>query len=176
VPKEYQKLWMAELERVAHINMTRMSVAPKIDPENPNSNFDLVVSLIYAGAEARPLDAWGAEDQVFLETFRRAKLNVEDPFQWWQMLHSLIMLHTDRTSGRSTRWTNVQIRKLEKDCVRVGRAFGTNSIKEICKRLKDDLHYEQTSENLQTLVTRFRLTSRIKRKLATKQKVARKRQ
>ena len=98
--KKYQELWLAELERAARSNMAKSSLAPKIDPENPNSNFDLVVSLIYVRDKAEVLDEWSAEDKIILDTFRAAKLNIEDPFHWWHMLHALIMVHTARPAGR----------------------------------------------------------------------------
>jgi len=156
--KDYQKLWNDQLKKLSRKNMARFSQAPKINCKDPKTNFDLVVSLIYSGDE---------EDEKLREAFKKAKLNVEDPFHWWQLLHDLIMIHTDRDAGRSRLWTEEKKRKLERDCVSVGRRDpATDSIIEISKRLKDDLHYTQTSENLQFQISRFRLTDRIKRKIA----------
>jgi hypothetical protein len=158
VPKDYQKLWKDQLKQLARENMARFSVAPKVNCRAPKTNFDLVVTLIYSGDE---------DDQKLREAFSAAKLNVEDPFHWWQLLHDLIMIHTDRPLNRSRLWTQEKKNKLERDCVNVGRRNpATDSIVEICRRLKNDLRYDQTPENLQAQISRFNLTDRIKKKLA----------
>jgi hypothetical protein len=161
MPKDYQGQWKKRLSEVARRNMARISLAPKIDRENPDSNFDLVVSLIYMETN----------DQTLLDVFRRARLNVEDPFHWWQLLEDLIDTHTDQPAGASRVWTQTKIAKLERDSVRVSRREpATGSVVEISRRLKTDLGYQQTPDNLRTLITRLKLTNRIKKKIARKKK------
>ncbi|MCP3462145.1 hypothetical protein [Bradyrhizobium sp. CCGUVB23] len=155
--KNYQKLWKDQIRGLARKNMARRSLAREINRDDPGSAFDLVVTLIEDGDE---------DDQVLLRTFRDAKLNVNDPFHWWQLLHDLIMIHTDRPVGASRIWTPEKIKKLERDSVTVGRHHPpTISIAEVCKRLKSELRYEQTPQNLQFIISRLGLTDRIKEKI-----------
>lgn len=158
--KKYQDLWKAKIKSLARKNMARQSLAPKINHNDPGTAFELVVTLIGMGDE---------DDQVFLETFRRAKLNVEDPFHWWELLHDLIMIHTDRPAGRSRLWTQAKVKRLERDCVSVGRIHpATDSIVKISKRLKDNLRCQETPEHLQYQISRFKLTESIKKKIGLK--------
>jgi hypothetical protein len=156
--KDYQRLWKDQLKNLARKNMAQHSLAPPINHDDPESAFDLVVTIIGLGDE---------DDQTFLKTFRDARLNVEDPFHWWELLHQLIMIHTDRPAGNSRIWTQAKIKKLENDCVRVGRLEpATKVIKKICGRLKENASYKETSENLAFQITRHKLTARIKKKIA----------
>src|ERR1700736_4052400 len=99
------------------------------------------------------------EDQVLLETFRSAKLNPADPFHWWQLLHELVLIHTDRKAGRSISWTEIEKERLRRQCIRVGRLPpATDSISQICKRLVEKSIRTETATNLSFQVTRFGLT------------------
>jgi hypothetical protein len=160
VSKKYQDLWIERKEWLRKQKMAKRSLAPPIDQENPADSFELVVTLIRMGGEDL--------DHHLLETFRETKLNIEDPFHWWQLLAELILIHTDGKPGARTKWDEKRKVQLRKDCVRAGKIDPpTDNILEICKRLEDEPLYRSVEpEHIQRQVTRFRLTASIKKQLA----------
>jgi hypothetical protein len=150
--KGYQDLFRTRLNELKDGNL--QSVSSPIDGTRPDSAFDLVVTLIEMGDE---------EDQLFLQTFKDANLNIQDPFHWWQLLHDLLTIHRDGRPGAKKFWTQEKLEELVANCVKVGKQDPvTASISEICKRLSGQRIYRQTSCNLQRLVTTSRLTEKIK--------------
>jgi hypothetical protein len=149
VSKNYQKLWKEELKDLARSPIPRPTTVPK-------NAFQYVVDFVQMGEE---------DDKPLIETFSLAKLNLEDPFHWWELLHRLIMIHTDRTTRRSTIWTEAKLKKLERDCVKIGRVEHTKTIKHICSRVKEICGYKETAGNLALQISRYKLTARIKKKI-----------
>ncbi len=155
MPKDYQDLWNELLERLKQQNMAGSSLAPKIKLDDPQTTFELVVSLIYLGIEENE------EEQYFLDAFRDANLNVEDPFHWWELLHHLIVIHRNRTAGAKILWTEEKTRCLAEDCVKMGFITPqTDNITEIVKRLRQHLGYPQTESNLQNRCSVLRIEGR----------------
>jgi hypothetical protein len=152
VSKKYQKLWDEVFKALARSRIARPTKIPK-------NTFPLVVGLIKMDAE---IDA----DTLLMDAFARAKLNIEDPYHWWELMYQMILVHTDRPAGNRKKWTEDRIRRLERDCVKAGRlAPPTKVIKVICTRLKDDLKYKETAEHLAFQISRNGLTASIQKKI-----------
>jgi hypothetical protein len=154
VKAEFSKLLRDHIDELAKWDMAKDSLAPKIDREAPSNAFELVVTLIEMGDE---------DDQAFLRCFDQAKLNVEDPFHWWQLLHDLIMFQKNGTAGHPRTWTDDEKALLVEQCVSAGLSASPpiREISRICQLLTDRGVRKETKENLKGQITRFDLTNKI---------------
>src|SRR5882672_7252571 len=161
VKEEFSRSLRDHLDALAQVDMARSSLAPKIVREATDNSFELVVTLIEMG---------DADDQALLRCFSQAKLNVEDPFHWWQLLHDLIMFQKNGTAGRARFWTDEEKDLLVEQCVSAGlrSSPAVSEILHICQRLVDERIRKETKQNLQAQITRFGLTDKIQKLIASR--------
>jgi hypothetical protein len=104
-------------------------------------------------------------DKALRKVFRKAKLNVDDAFHWWELLHLFVAVHTNRPPGAHV-WSEDFKKRLIHDCVQIGcKQSGPISIPKYCKILTTkpgEYKYRQTEENLYTQISRFGWIDEIK--------------
>ena len=153
--KEYQKVLDEHIKELARANLRRKTAHVK----KKGRSFDLMLSCFEAGVGT---DDRG--DKALQELFRTAKLNVDDAFHWWELLHLFVAVHTNRPPGAHV-WTDEFQEELVRDCVQIGcKESGRISIRKYCKILTTKPgknSYRQTEENLYTQISRYGLIDRI---------------
>jgi hypothetical protein len=151
VGKEYPKVLKTHIKAIAKANMRGISVALR----KSRRDFDFMLKSFEMGVGTGDED-----DQTLLEFFQNAKLNYEDPFHWWELLHLFVAVHTNRPPGAHTLWDDDFKNKVVQDCVRLGseQSAGRISIPKLCAKLKaKENPYLQTEENLVRQISRFGL-------------------
>jgi hypothetical protein len=154
--KRYQEVVDEHIEELARANLGRATAHVK----KKGRSFDLMLSCFEAG-----LGTGDKSDEALRELFRTAKLNVDDAFHWWELLHLFVAVHTNRPPGAHV-WTDEFKEDLIRDCVQIGcKQTGRISIPKYCKILTTkpgDYEYRQTEENLYTQISRFGWIDEIK--------------
>jgi hypothetical protein len=147
--KDYQRVLKQHIKELARANLRRKTARVK----KGSRSFDLMLSCFEAGVGT---DDKG--DKALRSFFRRAKLNVDDAFHWWELLHLFAAVHTNRSPGVRV-WDEDFKKRLIRDCVQIGcKQSGPISIPKYCKILTTkpgDYKYHQTEENLYTQIARF---------------------
>ena len=153
--KKYQEVLHEHIEELARANLRRKTAHVK----KKGRSFDLMLSCFEAGA-----GTGDKGDKTLRELFRAAKLNVDDAFHWWELLHLFVAVHTNRPPGAHV-WTDEFKEELIRDCVQIGcKQSGRISIPKYCKILTTkpgDYEYRQTEENLYTQISRHALIPKI---------------
>jgi hypothetical protein len=153
--KNYHKALKEHVEELARANLRRKNAHVK----KGGRSFDLMLSCFEASVGIDDED-----DKALRKLFRRAKLNVEDAFHWWELLHLFVAVHTNRPPGAHV-WNPAFREKLIRDCVQISRDQSHRiGILEYCETLTDKqgpYRYRQTVENLKAQISRFKLTAKI---------------
>jgi hypothetical protein len=153
--KNYKAALKEHLEGLARANLGRRTAHVR----KKGRSFDVMLSCFEASVGTDD-----KRDKALLKFFRKAKLNVDDAFHWWELLHLFVAVHTNRPPGAHV-WTDDFKKKLIRDCVQIGcKQSGRISIREYCKILTTkpgDYNYDQTDENLYTQIARHRLIPKI---------------
>jgi hypothetical protein len=152
--KKYQIL-DEHIKELARANLRRKAAHVK----KKGRSFGLMLSCFEAG-----VGTGDKGDKALRELFRTAKLNVNDAFHWWELLHLFIAVHTNRPPGAHV-WTDEFKEELVRDCVKIGcQQSGRISVRKYCRILisaPGKNSYRQTEENLYTQISRHGLIPKI---------------
>jgi hypothetical protein len=94
--KNYKAALKEHLEGLARANLGRRTAHVR----KKGRSFDLMLSCFEASVGT---DDKG--DKALLKFFRKAKLNVDDAFHWWELLHLFVAVHTNRPPDAHV-WTD----------------------------------------------------------------------
>lgn len=145
-------------EAIEHLSQTaRDEIPDDIDLEQPASMFALMIIMFEGGSDEY--------DIKLAEYFRDANLNPRDPFHWWELLSAFVQVHSKQSSAGERVWTPTFQRKLVRDCVKVGVDMPKPTILALCTKLKNELGYRQTPQNLLAQISRLGLTESILQKI-----------